>query len=139
MWTTGSLYTRILICLAALTVPLQGLPAATCSCCSGHNLSDSDCCSSEGLATSCCTDSHDEASSACHCGSDCHCGETHSSKIPLTPAPIQKTPSEQLVEGEGVTLSLTLITQVRARNSVNCISVSERATDRCAVLCCFTL
>lgn len=158
MWTTGSLYSRILICLAALTVPLQGLPAATCTCCPGHGLTVADCCSSQNNSTSCCctgaslcqcSDSDADSAccddnqvgepTACHCGSSCHCGESHSTPIPLTPAPVQKTPTEQLTESSRSASTTTLITQVRTTRPVSCFSGSERAADRCACLCCFTL
>lgn len=162
MWTTGSLYTRILICLAALTVPLQGLPAATCTCCPGYALADADCCSSQDKSvpccctgasrcqcsetashgdslSACCDDSQTVESATCQCGADCHCGESPANPIPLTPAPVQKSPTEQLTETKTSELTLTLITQVQATKPINCISVSEYASDRCACLCCFTL
>lgn len=70
MWMTNTITTRILICLAILTVPLQGLPAAFCNCCLGCSQSVSNCCSNldqtrVGETFPCC----------CTGASICHCGE----------------------------------------------------------------
>lgn len=161
MWMTSSQLTRILICLAALTTPLQGMSASVCHCCSGHGLTATDCCTSQDNGTpccctdashcqcsdiasdnealSCCDDSQTGESIACGCGSDCHCGESHSTPIPLTPAPVQKSPTEQLTDFGQSVISSTLITQIRPKKPVSSIFVMERASDRCACLCCFTL
>lgn len=162
MWTTGSLYTRILICLAALAVPQQGLPAATCACCSGLSLADSDCCSSQDNSTTCCCtgaslchcaetasdndslsacciDSHDEESSGCSCETDCHCGESDAPGLPLVPVSGQKTPTEQLTAASHSTLTSACFTQPEPAERPGCVSISQPASARCASLCRFTL
>ena len=46
MWITNTITARMLICLAGFSIPLQGLPVASCACCPQDLQSKgSDCCS----------------------------------------------------------------------------------------------
>lgn len=78
MWITNTITARMLICLAGFSIPLQGLPGASCACCPQDLQSKgSDCCSTlelsdQGLSlqaatnTCCCT-----GASTCHCNEGC--------------------------------------------------------------------
>ncbi len=57
MWITKRIAARTLIWLAAVTVPVQGLPAAACGCTSGRS-----CCQKDEKSGSCCCAAKSHAS-----------------------------------------------------------------------------
>jgi hypothetical protein len=57
MWITRHIAARSLVWLAAVTVPMQGLPAASCGCTSGKI-----CCQQDGQSTDCCCSRSPDAS-----------------------------------------------------------------------------
>lgn len=99
MWMSKTITTRIMICLAALTVPLQGLPAASCHCCSGHSQSDTECCSGQGTSTDnktarcCCT-----GASVCHCADNAELPAISASRLESLPADNSCSSEIQAVE-----------------------------------------
>jgi hypothetical protein len=101
MWTTNSIAARTLIWLAAITIPVQGMPSRSCGCarskiccqkdgrskgccCSAEKVREGRCCCADKQATStgsCCSASrHKAALRSCCCtarggqDSTCNCG-----------------------------------------------------------------
>lgn len=88
MWMSKTITTRIMVCLAALTVPLQGLPAASCHCCPGQSQTDTECCSEQGSST-------DSQTTRCRCtgAAVCHCSDD--AELPSISAPtLESRPSD---------------------------------------------
>ncbi|WP_339736078.1 hypothetical protein [uncultured Gimesia sp.] len=78
MWITNTITARMLICLAGFSIPLQGLPVASCACCPQDSQSKgTDCCgtldptdqvlSVQAATNACCC----TGASICHCNDGC--------------------------------------------------------------------
>ena len=104
MSTCTDITTRILICLAAVSVPMQGLPSWSCGCeqtlanRSVQPTGSNGCCQSvrnsccHGTRHSCC--GRDET---CQCGASCRCGQPNR-REPATPVPLEESqPVEKLL------------------------------------------
>ncbi len=96
MWTTRNIAARTLIWLAALAIPVQSLPAASCGCVSGLESGDqADCrcseerdagptgCASQASRPSCCSKKSSgpcrcTGAAICRCGNDSACRTTSS-------------------------------------------------------------
>jgi len=163
MGMTNTITTRILICLAILTVPLQGLPAASCNCSLGCSQSVMNCCCCTGAPVCHCgegTEITTESTSGCEsqsevdascieiqatepgtcsCGTECHCGEQRQPVSPLVPSSDAKNPSEKLVSLSQLTMVTTIVDQPPKSGKPRCISAPLVSLDRCVSLCRFTL
>ncbi len=166
MWMSKTITTRIMICLAALTVPLQGFSAASCHCGPRCSQSITNCCSDQEQTrlgetpSCCCTDApvchcgdnaeitKDSASSSesqsaepgtCSCGADCHCSAQSQPVSPLIPSPVEKNPAEKLVSLSQLTVVSTVIAQPQTPGIPGCITAPQASLDRCVSLCRFTL
>ena len=163
MWMTNTITTRILICLAMLTVPLQDLPAASCNCSLGCSLSFTNCCcctgapichcgegteittdsasgcESQSEKDACCIETQAAEPGSCSCGTNCHCGKQSQPVSPLVPSSDAKNPSEKLVSLSQLTVVTTLVDQPPKLGKPRCISASLVSLDRCISLCRFTL
>lgn len=153
MSITRNIVARTLIWLAALTVPVQGLAAASCGCtggkahseakpstgggCSTRKASDSPLCCGErrqDAGQSCC------GNSTCQCGLSCRCGETKQQQ-PVTP-PAEQNQSEKVANDSLATASIATAcpTQTTRRHEdASADANALAALDRCVSLCRFTL
>jgi len=84
--TSTHIFARLLIWLAALSLPVQTLPAATCGCTENHH-SD---CFSKSMQRGCCASGKTccGRGKLCKCGSECQCGKPQH-RDPVTPAPVE--------------------------------------------------
>ena len=161
MWTTKYIAVRSLIWLAALAVPIQGLPAADCGCasskkcCQGYEQSAGCCCSEvkvrEGRCccsgkrvvaerSCCCQVGITPDSSGCNCGSNCPCDQEHQPE-PATP-PVENEPSQKVVGEMASAISAPTTYQPDRPQSQHDASLEadfHSSLDRCACLCRFTL
>jgi len=96
MWTTRDIAARTLIWLAALAIPVQSLPAASCGCAIGLESGDQAdcrcpeerdagpiCCASQARRPSCCSKKSSgpcrcTGAAVCRCGQDSACRSTSS-------------------------------------------------------------
>ncbi|MCA9087995.1 MAG: hypothetical protein KDA90_05095 [Planctomycetaceae bacterium] len=141
MSTTTYIAAKLLIWLAAMSVPVQGMPVGTCGCttsrtgCSVGESGEHSCCSS---GNSCCG-----RGEQCTCGADCQCGKQQHQK-PIAPAPVEDSQSVEKL----------LTTTAAAANAVVTISIRHcsagfpqadyelnavAALDRCLSLCRLTI
>lgn len=166
MWMSKTITTRIMICLAALTVPLQGLSAAACHCGSHCSQTVTNCCSDQEqtqhgeTSSCCCTDApvchcgenveitKDSTSSSgsqssepgtCSCGADCHCSSPSQPVSPLIPSPVEKNPAEILVSLSQMMVLATVISQPQTPGIPRYITAPQASLDRYVSLCRFTL
>jgi hypothetical protein len=159
MWINKALVARTLIWLAAIAVPAQWLPAASCGCASSNNCCQKDgqskcCCSPEKVkqgrccctrgrtaaANSCCGKTERDKVSSCTCGDNCMCGKTETPK-PIIPP----TESNSAVKVAGDSLSLVSLAtvyepQVSSRHNDKAFDAGHfAALELCISLCRFTL
>ena len=157
MWITRDIVARTLIWLAAIAVPVQGLPAASCGCASDKTsckAGDACCCSAEivrrgrcccttrqvGTAHSCCSKAAGGQESACKCGLNCQCGKPKQPK-PATP-PVENNRTEKVASNSFTTVSVAIVyrPETTRRRDGRCAHVDVvTALDRCTSLCRFTL
>jgi hypothetical protein len=153
---------RLLIYLAILAGPIQGLPAATCgcggsnlfsnascTCCGATTKSEGGCCCStrqQNGPTSCCSKSKREKDTTCGraancgCGANCQCGKSRSIP-PATPA-IGNHDAEQLVAEDlstVTTATVRIFPSVMTQVADGWDSLPATALERCTSLCRFTL
>lgn len=159
MRNISDIISRLVIWLAAATVPLQGLPAASCACgtsgiggisdarqtgccCLGTRIGEGRCCcagSTSAGAASCC-DFNAEQESSCSCGIDCQCG-TQRQPLPATP-PAEDNAPEKVSCDSVDTLHVWVVdhSDFTREHSETSVAVSGvGALDRCALLCRFSL
>lgn len=167
MWYTRKIAARILVWLAAMSVPVQSMPAS-CAC------SDSDaCCSETGHPRSCrcsatkvregrcccrardrdgeCQDAVSKRSccssrrrapvSECTCGLNCRCGKANPPKH--LPPPAENDNSTEKVAKNTLSLAcVTVVSQVPARGHRSDGTANAHAygaRNRCVSLCRFML
>ena len=138
--TTRPITTRLLVWLAAITIPFQGLPTASCgcartsemtvvtveSCCSQPSAGQCPCTGATvcrcGEASSCCQSEPSccagESSSelSCQCSEDCQCGDNcqcGKSNVPTKPAapPVENTSPDRIATDSTSTASLSIVFQ----------------------------
>ena len=161
MSASRNIAVRSLIWLAALAVPVQGLPAANCGCASGKKCCQGyeqsagcSCCKAKGQVAPCCctakravvdrserchaTSSLD--SPACNCGVDCQCGQDQQPE-PVAP-PVENESSQKIVGEIAAAVSPATSCQPDCPHRQHDASIqadSLTSLDRCACLCRFTL
>lgn len=160
MWTTRSITARTLIWLAAITVPVQGLPATSCGCtsgtsccnarqsqgccCSAEKVRDGRCCCARREAESghsCCSKAKSSHDSVCKCGINCQCGKAKQSQ-PATPTQPENNSAEKIASDVANAVCVVAADQppVTPRGSQGAVqSDAFTAQDRCISLCRFTL
>ena len=148
---------RTLIWLAAIAVPVHGLPAASCGCASGKTsckAAGACCCSTEkvredrcccarrqvGTALSCCGKAPSGHDSPCKCGFNCQCRK---GKLPEpgTP-PVTNNQTEKMADDSVSTVSVAKVhlSQTTPRRGAAFVDADVLTVrDRCASLCRFTL
>lgn len=159
MWITRNFTARTLIWLAAIAVPVQSLPAATCGCesnqsCCGNKQSKTCCCLAERVqqgrcccttgrgdtAHSCCSKANAEQDSPCKCGLNCQCRK---SKQPTPAAPTPEDNTTQKVASNSTSIvSLVSVYQPQVSKRHNDVAFdagSLAALELCISLCRFTL
>lgn len=166
MWITKSIAARTLIWLAAITVPAQSLPAASCGCvgdascceqrstgqcrCTGakicrcgdaspcRKLANS-CCGGRVAKATCCSTDNSVAFSehTCNCGEDCQCGTSQEPK-PATPPIENNNPTEQVtVDATSVAFDVTVyFPQITKRHADACIGAVALAALNRCVSLC---
>ena len=159
MWITRNITARTLIWLAAVTVPVQGLPAPSCGCtggeacckqqhvrgccCSARKVRERCCCCASlqaGAGSSCCSEAESGQDSSCNCGLDCQCGKA-TQQEPATP-PVEDNQTEKVVGDSLTTTTRATFGQpqtTRRREYESAGVVAVTALDRCTSLCRFTL
>ncbi len=147
---------RLLIYLAVLAVPLQGVPAETCGCVGSNFFGNSEssqcccatvrdgsgCCSSrqQDSTSSCCGNSKGGKASPCRCGSNCQCGKSHSPP-PATPTTDTHDVEQLIHENQSIVAAASvpefpsLLADVASRWQ----PLPATALERCTSLCRFTL
>jgi len=169
MWITRPLTTRIIVWLAAITIPLQGMSSALCGCSqtatpfsvnnflanngltfgSGDDWTEvqdsccqstSSCCAGESSTESGCQcDGNSQGS--CQCGDNCLCSN---GKIPTEPTapPIENSSPERVVsDSTSAALFSTVFLPAFSRQhlGLGIGAIALTAHDCCVSLCRFTL
>jgi hypothetical protein len=159
MWTSKYLAARVLIWLAAIAVPLQGVPAKSCGCVDSKTCCQKDtesnccwcrsaekargwCCSArrQAAAHACCGD-HTGQKSGCQCGSRCQCGQSKPPQ-PTAPPVESNTPAEKVVsDGASAAFIADVVLPEVAQSHFGAAIELGTATalDRCVFLCRFTI
>ena len=150
MWITQHIAARVFVWLAAVTIPMQGLPAATCGChsivtCSHETKPIASCCASN-LAASSKTSARREKAS-CHCGANCQCGpncQCGKNNAPAEPAvpPAENSSPKRIVADSSAAASFVTVYQpsTTRQHLEKCVGPDAlTALDRCATLCRFTI
>ncbi len=171
MWLTQSttaqpMMARIIVWLAAIAIPFQGLPSAACgcvqvatletaeapSCCSQPQADQPACCSGAevcrcGEASSCCQAKpsccSDQTSSeaGCQCGDQCQCGTSNAPTRPAVP-PVENNSPERIALDSAATAffgSVFLPSTTRQHLGLSVGAHALTAHDCCVSLCRFTL
>ena len=134
---------RLLIWLAAISVPVQGLPAWSCACSAGSNQA----CDEGEPQQACCCGDRDSCcgrGQACKCGSGCQCGKPKQPQ-PAAPAPVDDSrPLEKLLADAEIVTSGTIAVVSEPPSLTEWSHGSDRAhaaaaLDRCISLCRFTI
>lgn len=149
MWITQHIAARTFVWLAAVTIPMQGLPAATCGCtsivtCSHETKPIASCCDSSLVASS--KTSAKQGKAGCHCGSNCQCGfncQCGKNNAPAEPAvpPVENRSPERVVADSAATASFVTVdlpSTPRQHLERRAGPDALTALDRCATLCRFT-
>lgn len=159
---------RTLIWLAAITLPVQAIPAASCGCTSSTNWENAErtascscseakvlqgtcCCSRKASVprASCCSNNRpanttrcccNQTDSGCNCGMTCQCGK---GKQP-TPAapPVENHSSDSLACDSLLVSPIATPNQphvTRRQDDSSSVSDALAALDRCVSLCRFTI
>lgn len=142
MWITNNIAARTLIWLAAITIPVQGLPAAPCGCIGGKSCCQRQVAGSCGCtgakvcrcgetgprrtpAKSCCvarleketcrstSGSTSSKGCACQCGTNCQCGSSKEPREPATPPVEHNNPTEKVVSDSLAVVSVATVYQSR--------------------------
>jgi hypothetical protein len=138
MYFTQPITSRLIVWLAAIAIPFQGMPTAACgcartsgmtavtvlSCCSQPSTGQcpctgaavcrcgesSSCCQSE---PSCCSgdttsESSCECGTGCQCGDNCQCGKGN---VPIKPAapPVENSSPERIVSGSASAATVSTV------------------------------
>jgi len=157
--------TKSLLCMVALTMPLQVSQARPCGCAQSHTSSvqtplmfdamqQRSCCSAEpaccsatadaGVSQGCCRGGQVTNSSSCDCGPGCHC--SLQAPTPDTPAlpPVSSTelgeeiPKSQAVSSHVVDTLLPATAPALCHSSqMTCMALTK--LDLCATFCRFLL
>lgn len=154
MWTNQHIAARTLIWLAAIAIPVQGLPAASCACsvshpcCQQEKLKDGgcatekpgdDCCSARrqaALAHDCCCCQRGK-DPGCKCGPGCQCGKAKPTE-PAAPPIENDRPTEKVVSGAAFAGLIAAVAPY-SRNATPQLDASRElnaasALDRCVIL-----
>ncbi len=168
MWNTRIITARILVWLAAISVPVQSLPAscacsdiATCCpetghqrhcCCSATKIRQGRCCCCRARnrddarqnaagERSCCQGHRQTPAPKCTCGVNCQCGKANPTKH--VPPPVENENStEKLAKTASSLACVTVVSLVPARGRRNeemSATHTFGALNRCVSLCRFTL
>lgn len=159
MWIARDITARTLIWLAAISVPMQALPAPRCACigaksfcqeersqgccCSAEKVHEGRCCCAgrQGApAHSCCGKARSGPNLACKCGFNCQCPKTKQSK-PATP-PVGNNQTEKMARKSLTTVSLATVDlsqTTQRRKEPSAVADALAALDRCVSLCRFML
>jgi len=161
MSATKHIAARTLIWLAAIAIPVQGLPTASCACtgsnaccreneqrqgccCSAEKVRGGRCCCARREAESghsCCSKAKSSHDSGCKCGINCQCGKAKQSQ-PATPTPPENNSAEKITSDVASTVSVVAVYQPAVLPRGNERSVQSdaiTAQDRCISLCRFTV
>jgi len=149
MWITRLIAVRAFVWLAAIAIPFQGLPSATCGCTSiAPPTETSSCCQQE--EPSCCSvdvssvssESGCQCSTACQCGDNCQCSVSSDSPTePVAPPAESNSPERILVDSVGSASFATfcLPSTTRQHSDHYAGANARTALDCCVSLCRFTL
>lgn len=159
MWTTRNIIVRTLIWLAAITVPVQSLPAASCGCESGQSCCNSDhseqcCCSADKVregrcccaqakdkpSRSCCSQTKSHKEPRCTCGPGCKCGNNTLPR-PATPPP-ENNATQKMTSNSVTTVAQAMVCESQATQrhyDAGFDANSAAAHQLCVSLCRFTL
>ncbi len=144
MWITRLITARTFVWLAAMAIPFQGLPSATCGCTTvEHSSETSSCCQQE---SACCSsvalpENDCQCSTDCQCGDNCQCSVSHAPAEPISP-PIENNSSERtLADSVGLASLVTfrLPSTTRRHTDLHVGANARTALDCCVALCRFTL
>jgi hypothetical protein len=160
MFTTHHLAVRLLIWLAAIATPLQGLPTATCGCsdsrgsrdtsrhaqcgcCSASAIHGKGCCSpqTEDNRSPCCSPTEGHRRSSCQCGVNCRCGE-QPQPVPATPAGDHDSGGDKTgfsATSTPICAAISPLGIAAGRVQLSIEAISPSALERCIFLCRFTL
>ncbi len=158
MWITQHIAARTFVWLAAVAIPLQGLPAVACGCdsvvtcsheiettpnCCSTVKAEAGCCSTDKTSGCCCSkgDSKAAGNSCCPCGDNCRCGENNVPAEPTAP-PVENSSPERIVADSLAATSFATVYQLSATRRHSNVSAGAdvlTALDRCATLCRFTI
>ena len=143
MWTSQHLAIRALIWLAAIAVPLQGVPAESCGCANSKV-----CCRKDTESNCCCcrsaANAHEECCSAhstCNCGRNCQCGKSTPPQ-PTVPPVENNSPAEKVVSdgASSVFIADVVLPEIAQSHCGAAIELgTATALDRCVFLCRFTI
>jgi len=145
MWVIRTITARTFLWLAAMAIPFQGLPSATCGCDSVDRWIETSSCCQQELA--CCSseispESGCQCSTGCQCGDNCQCSvSSHAPSEPVIPPFENNSPERILADSIGsaslVTLRLPSATRQHTDSYVR--ANARTALDCCVALCRFTL
>lgn len=160
MWITRNIIARTLIWLAAITLPVQSLPAMSCGCDSGRNCctggkskkcgcsakrvrESRSCCAAprDKTARSCCSKAKACQKLHCTCGTSCQCCKGQLPK-PVTP-PSEDNATQKVTSDSSLTISpLATVFEPEARQRPRDVTFGPdclAALERCISLCRFAL
>jgi len=161
MWITRTIAARTLIWLAAIAIPVQSVPAASCACtggnacyseneqtqgccCSAEKVREGRCCCARRKAESrhsCCSNAKSSHDSGCKCGINCQCGKSQPPQ-PTAPPVERNSPTEKVVSDGALAVfiaGVVLPEVLPQRIDVSIELGTVTALDRCVSLCRFTL
>lgn len=134
MWITQHIAARAFVWLAAVTIPLQGLPSVACGCSIGYTSDLQSCCS--GVKVCRCGDNN------CSCGTSCQCGQDDNTPTEPAAPPIESSSPVRIIADSAATAFSAAIYQLsstRRNASVGAEADASAALDRCVTLCRFTI
>jgi len=164
MWITQSVATRIFVWLAAIAIPFQGLPSASCGCARAemfsYGPSKTNCCNKSGARVfrigetnfccqaepTCCSakvisDGNCQCDAGCQCGDDCQCGKSNVPAEPSVP-PVGNNSHERIVADSIGTVDYVafyLPSTTRQRVELHAGANALTALACCVALCRFAL
>ncbi len=140
MYFTQPITTRLIVWLAAIAIPFQGMPTAACGCARTSEMTAvtvSSCCSQPstgqcpctgaavcrcGESSSCCqsepsccsgdttSESSCECGTGCQCGDNCQCGKSSPPRPPAVP-PVENTSPDRIATDSTSAASLSVVFQ----------------------------
>jgi len=146
MWVIRTITARTFLWLAAMAIPFQGLPSATCGCTSVDRWieTSSSCCQQELACCSVDTSSESgcQCSTGCQCGDNCQCSvSSHAPSEPVVP-PFESNSPERILTNsvETATLVAFRLPSATRQHTDSYVGANARtALDCCVALCRFTL